>query len=282
MDGLFLLGAGLAMGLLGGMMGIGGSVILIPVLFFAFGLGAGENQHLYQAAAMICNFFVALSAVLVHHKARLMVPWVLKRLVPAALIGIVAGVAWSNSAMFTGNRSYLLSRVFGGFLVYVALYNGYRLIREIYHQTEMFEPPEPAFHRGLLSMLIGMITGLAAGLMGIGAGTVVIPLQQLMLKMPLRRAIGNSAATIVSVSWIGALFKNATLGQHHIVFTALGSGPVYLLGVKIAALVAPTAILGGFVGGRLMHKLPIHWVRAVFITVVVVAAIRLLSVGPST
>ena len=265
------------MGLLGGLLGIGGSVVMIPALVFAF----GENQHLYQAAAMICNFFVALSSVFVHHKAQVMVPWVLKRLIPAAVIGIIAGVAWSNSAMFAGSRSYLLARIFGAFLVYVAVYNSYRFYLELRHGHTEIPKHEAVPHRGLYSILIGATTGLAAGLMGIGAGTVAVPLQQVILKMPLRRAISNSAATIVSIAWIGAIYKNATLGRHDIVFTALKSSSVYLLSLRIAALVIPGAILGGFWGGHLMHKLPVHWVRAVFIVVVVVASIRLLSVGPS-
>lgn len=276
MDILFLLGAGLAMGVLGGMLGIGGSVVLIPALVFVF----GENQHLYQAAAMICNFFVALASVYVHRKEQIMVPWVLKRLIPAAVVGIIVGVAWSNASLFAGSRSYLLARIFGGFLVYVAFYNIYRLILELRHGHTEVPKPEAFPHRGLYSILIGATTGLAAGLMGIGAGTVAVPLQQLILKIPLRRAISNSAATIVSIAWIGAIYKNVTLGRHDIVFDALGGGSAYDLSLKIAALAIPTAILGGFLGGRLMHKLPVHWVRAVFIVVVVVASVRLLSVSP--
>ena len=265
------------MGLLGGMLGIGGSVVMIPAMVFAF----GENQHLYQASAMICNFFVSLSAMFVHRKAQVMVPWVLKRLIPAAIVGIIIGVAWSNSSMFAGSRSYLLARIFGVFLVYVAIYNGYRFYLELRHGHTEIPKREAVPHRGLYSILIGATTGLAAGLMGIGAGTVAVPLQQLILKMPLRRAISNSAATIVSIAWIGAIYKNATLGHHDIVFTALEASSVYLLSLKIAVLVLPGAILGGFWGGHLMHKLPVHWVRAVFIIVVVVASIRLLSVGPA-
>ena len=46
---------GLSMGVVGGTLGIGGAVFMIPAMTFVF----GENQHLYQAAAMICIFFVS-------------------------------------------------------------------------------------------------------------------------------------------------------------------------------------------------------------------------------
>ena len=116
---VILISIGFAMGLFGGMLGVGGSVIMIPALTFAF----GENQHLYQAAAMICNFFVAFSSLFAHHRAQALVPSVLKCLIPAAVITVIAGVALSNSPLFAREKSYLLARLFGAFLFYVAAYN---------------------------------------------------------------------------------------------------------------------------------------------------------------
>ena len=49
---------GLVGGCLGGMLGLGGSVFIIPALSLAL----GPNQHLYQAAALTANIFVAVAA----------------------------------------------------------------------------------------------------------------------------------------------------------------------------------------------------------------------------
>ena len=54
---------GLAGGILGGMLGIGGSIIVIPLLSIV----NGPNQQLYQATAMIMNVAVGASATLNHH-----------------------------------------------------------------------------------------------------------------------------------------------------------------------------------------------------------------------
>ena len=124
---------------------------------------------------------------------------------------------------------------------------------------------------GPLSLLIGVVTGIGAGLLGIGAGTISTPLQQIFLKMPLKRAMSNSAATITSIALIGACYKNLTLAKH---------GFEVSESLKIAAVIIPTAIVGGFLGGNLMHKLPKNLVRAVFVLVVLLAAIRLLTVTP--
>jgi uncharacterized membrane protein YfcA len=115
------------------------------------------------------------------------------------------------------------------------------------------------------------VTGLAAGLLGIGAGTVSTPLQQVTLKLPIRNAMSNSAVTIVCIAWLGAIYKNATLSQHGVEISQ---------SLKMAAMVIPGAILGGYIGGHLMHALPKNIVRGVFIGVCILASIKLLTVTP--
>lgn len=261
-----ILGAiGIVMGLFGGLLGIGGSVVMIPALVFAF----GENQHLYQAAAMICNFFVGASAVVVHKKAEVLMPEVIKYLVPSAILGIVVGVAISNSAIFAGGRSYLLARVFGGFAIFVIVYNCFKF-RSGRGGADGFDISGIRRSAGL-TILCGLLTGMPAGLLGIGGGVICVPAQQLLLKMPLKRAISNSAATIASAAILGAIYKNATLGQHDISVAE---------SLRIAAVVIPGAIVGAFVGGRSMHKLPANVVRIVFILLNVAACCKLLTVAP--
>jgi len=269
MDLFILILVGLGMGVMGGLLGIGGSLVMIPALTLIY----GENQHLYQAAAMICNFFVSASALIAHRKAEAIVRPVLVKLVPAAMIAILCGVALSNLALFEGHNSYLLARAFGLFLVYVVVYNSYRLYLSVHPKIEVVPKPMPEKRiAAFFSMFCGGVTGLAAGLLGIGAGTVATPLQQLTLKLPMRNAMSNSAVTIVSIAWLGAIYKNWTLQQHGIHF---------IESLKIAICIIPGAIIGGAVGGHLMHALPKNIVRAVFIGVCILAAIKLLTVSPS-
>ena len=267
MDFIALAIIGLCMGLLGGMLGIGGSVFMIPAMTLVF----DENQHLYQAAAMICNFFVSASSMIAHRKADAFTKNVLVWLVPSATIGILVGVMLSNCSFFEGDKSYLLARTFGIFLVYVIIYNSYRLYLNLHPKIEVVQKPMPKKpFASFFSGFCGAITGLAAGLLGIGAGTVATPLQQVTLKMPMRNAMSNSAVTIVCISWLGAIYKNWTLPQHGLHFTD---------SFKIAICLIPGAIIGGFIGGHLMHRLPKNIVRAVFILVCIFAAIKLLTVA---
>src|SRR2546421_36480 len=75
---------GLVAGASGGLLGIGGSTVMIPGLVLVFGATPGDRQHLYQAAAMIVNFFVVAPAVLRHHQARAKI---------VGLVGLPAGLA---------------------------------------------------------------------------------------------------------------------------------------------------------------------------------------------
>jgi uncharacterized membrane protein YfcA len=276
MDYIILSSIGLVMGFFGGLLGIGGSAIMIPAMVLVYN-GPG-NQHLFQASAMICNFCVGASSTLAHRKAQSLYMPVLKHLVPMAMIGIVAGVAWSNSAMFSDKNSYILSRVFGAFLVYVAIDNTLRLIKSI-RKTASIDPAQHDINENpWLIRGIGLVTGLFAGLLGIGAGTMVTPFQQLFLKVPLRRAMSNSAVTIMCIAWLGAIYKNGTLSMHHVSFALFPNDSPLWISIKIAAIMAPPAILGGFLGGHMMHKLPKNVVRSVFIVIVVLAALRLLTV----
>ena len=269
MDPAILIGIGLVMGLFGGMLGIGGSLVMIPALVYFY----GENQHLYQSSAMICNFFVAVASLLAHRKAEAIVPAVLWQMIPAAIFGILAGVAFSNVAFFAGRNSYLLARLFGAFLAYVAAYN----------TVKMFRPPLPSLNGSdptlyqtpllrSISAAIGALTGLAAGLLGIGAGSVATPMQQFFLRMPLKRAMSNSASVIVGISWLGAIYKTTTLPGHGILVEDA---------LKLAAWVVPTALLGGFIGGHLMHYLPKQLIRGFFIVVCIFGAWKLLTVPPA-
>ena len=267
MEYLILAVIGIVMGLFGGLLGIGGSVVMIPALVFAF----GENQHLYQASAMICNFFVGVSAVVAHKKADVLMAGVIKWLVPAAAFGIIIGVAISNSSAFARGNSYLLARLFGLFTIYVVVYNCL-MFRKGRGGADGLDISEVKHSAGL-TILCGLMTGTLAGLLGIGGGVICVPAQQFFLKMPLKRAISNSAATIASIALIGALYKNATLSQHSIEVAE---------SLKIAMVVIPGAIVGAFLGGRWMHKLPANVVRVVFILLAAVATYKLLTVAPAT
>jgi uncharacterized membrane protein YfcA len=251
---------GFAAGLLGGLLGIGGSVIIIPGMVLYLGLTgeySGNTQHLIQAAAMTCNVCVAVPAAWAHYRAGAVMPRVVLALIPTALVANVAGVALSNSSAFARQNGVYLAMLLSAFLLYEAGYNAWKL----WAQPPAAAPGTPSTedHPLKLSLAriaaVGLPTGLVAGLLGVGGGILSVPLQQLVLKMPLRNSIANSAAAIIWVALFGAILKNATLAQH---------GVAVADSLCLAAMLIPTAVLGGYLGARLTHRLPRRVLRLVF------------------
>lgn len=263
---ILLLLVGLAAGALGGLLGVGGSIVMIPCLTEL----RGEHQHLYQAAAMIVTFFVALPALRQHLRAGAVTPGVLKSLVPAAGVGAVAGVACSEVSAFRGDGSVLLGGVFGLFLFCVAAREFHGLLQR---PTEP-ESPSEAGARGArvakAAWLVGFPTGVVSGLLGVGGGVVAVPLQQRFLRLPLRTAIGNSTALIAAISLVGAAAKHVGLALHHPEY-------VWYEPSRLALLLIPTAVVGATAGAKLTHVLPLRVVRAAFIVFVLAAAVRMCS-----
>lgn len=276
-EAMWIASAGLAAGLLGGLLGVGGSVILIPALTALL----GPEQHLYQAAAMAANVAVALPAAHRHHAAGVARRDVLRWMLPAAGVAVLAGVAASN--VFEGDTAERwLKRLFAIMLVYVIAVNVRKLVtseeREAGSEADTCEGEERAKdatpHASVpasRSSLLGVIMGFVAGLLGIGGGAIAVPLQQVALRLPLRSCIANSSIIIVFSAAIGATFKIATLGRHGLVFTDA---------LLLAALLAPTALLGGRLGASLTHRLPLKWVRIAFIGLMIAAAWEMAAPPP--
>ncbi|MGQ9652174.1 MAG: sulfite exporter TauE/SafE family protein [Phycisphaerae bacterium] len=258
---------GFLSGILGGLLGIGGSIIMIPAMTIVF----GHDQHLYQGAAMIMNFFVALPAAIQHFRVKAVLRPVIQVTIPTAVVGVLAGVWISKGWWFAGTNEVYLSRLFGVFLLYAAGYNIYRLMSS-YRLPEIDEAAAKTIPKWKSAVSVGLPMGLIGGLLGVGGGIVAVPLQQVMLRMPLRRAIANSAVTIVPLSIIGAAYKNVANAH---------AGVDVRASIFLALCVIPTAMLGGFFGGRLAHTTPRPFLRFLVILLMCYAGIRMISRRPA-
>ena len=253
---------GLAAGAFGGMLGIGGSIIMIPVMTLLL----HKDHHLTQAVAMIVNLFVSLPAMMQHHRAGA-VRWPLVwRMLPAGLVFIIVGVNSSN--LIPGE---VLEKIFGAFLLYVVFDNVRRLL------TKKPEPEQHEQRAGwLMGTLVGGATGFVAGLLGVGGGIIAVPLLQRACKLPLRQCIATTAAFMCFTATVGALRKNLTL-QELTDSAGVSLGLGWHQSLAIAAFLAPTAVLGGLFGGKLTHALPLNWVRVAFIMLMLWASLDMLG-----
>ncbi|MHC4809427.1 MAG: sulfite exporter TauE/SafE family protein [Planctomycetota bacterium] len=260
---LALVLTGLGAGMLGGLLGIGGSIIMIPVLT----LGFSHDQHLSQAAAMIVNVVVAVSSYSQHRRAGAIPVGTVPRLVPAAILAIILGVVASNHFDGTG-----LQRIFGVFLVLVVAMNIQRLV----HRSRRGSASAAAIDedatgppRVIPAVIVAGIVGGSAGLLGIGGGIIAVPLCQRVLGMPIRASIAASATLMCLTAPVGAVLKNLSLPPGQSATDA----------VLIAGVLAPTAIVGSLLGARLTHVLPTLWLRAALVFLLSWAAVKFLGLA---
>lgn len=268
MEYILLVIAGLLAGVLGGLLGIGGSVVMIPamVMIFASQDAGTDKIQQYQAAAMVVNFPLIIPAVVRHAKARAVLWDVWKWLGPAALMGIIIGVWVSQVAAFRGDNQKYMKILFGAFLLYVAYRNIRKLLDKSADRTPLVEKStEPWWKK----TAVGLPMGFSAGLLGIGGGALAVPALQLIIHLPLRNAIATSAATIMTTAWLGAIVKNLAV-------QANGDGTI-IESLRLAVCLGPPAMIGSYFGGHLTHKLPLKIVRVAFIGLMILAAVKMLA-----
>lgn len=262
-DIFILLALGLGSGILGGLLGIGGSIIMIPALTILL----GPNQHLYQAAAMMVNVVVAAAATLRHHRANA-VRWdVVWRMLPIAIILIIVGVAASDAM-----DGRVLQRIFACFLLYVIVVNVLKLRAKAGGSSG---------ERGRITWprtgLVATIMGFAAGLLGIGGGVLTVPLLQRVCHLPLRQCIATSSGVMCLTSIVGAIRKNMTMTEHVDMQSAEAAALTLTQSLTIAGCLAPTALLGALLGATLTHALPLKAIRLLFILLLAAATFRMLD-----
>ena len=258
-DIVILVIVGAAAGSFGGLLGVGGSVIMIPAMALLLGARVWFDQHVAQAAAMCVNVAVAIPAALRHSKAGALRTDLMKWMLPAALVSIVAGVLLSNTL-----PAQTLARVFALFLVYVVVDGLIKFVRN---------RPDPAESRSTVTPVRGSAVGVAmggfAGLLGIGGGAIAVPTALVVCRLPLRQAIAASAATMAMTAGVGAVLKLATLHEVE---------RDWMHALIVALVLAPSALLAGRFGAGLTHALPLRLIRAIFILVMALAALEMAGV----
>jgi uncharacterized protein len=249
---------GFSAGLLGGMAGIGGSMIILPglALVFRFQTPDFAEQHLYMAAALATNVLVALPATSRHVKAKAVRPELVRAILPAMLIAMIVGVLISNYI-----HGQVLKRALAAFIAAYALLNLYRLVRPRPLSERLVEHTSPP-----VMASIGGAAGLFGGLLGLGGGVVMVPLLQVFSRIRLREAIAVSSAAMIATALVGATIKFATLHTH-------GLSPAHAALFVLA--MAPTAVLGATIGASMIHRLPLQVVRALVSILLLIAAARM-------
>ncbi len=248
---------GVVAGLIAGLLGVGGGVIIVPGLLLVFELVGIERWAMQLALgtslASIC--FTSLSSVRAHHR-RGAVDWrIFSQLVPGVLAGSFGGA-------FVAARlpTLWLKLLFGAYLVVIGL----RMLRQD-------DAPETAGPRRSRYGVAGLGIGVLSALVGIGGGSLTIPLM-LSRGESMRRAVGTSAAVGFPIALAGAS-GYVVNGRHVTGLPEHSVGFVHL--VALLCLVVPS-VLTAPLGARLAHRLRTRSLRGIFATFLLIVAGKML------
>ena len=264
-DGLLLLGGGALAGFFGSLLGLGGGILIVPLLTLGFGLPLLEAI----GVSLICVIVTSSAAAGVY----------LERRTANLRLGMTLELFTAVGALAGGLIAFLLPEsvlegLFAALLVYVAV----TMARPRAAGADLATGPaaaDPAVAGSFVGRLAGpdytirrfgfgalgsVGAGVASALLGIGGGLIKVPVMHVVMGIPLKVATATS---------------NLMIG-----ITASASAIVYLIrgGIDPYAT-APTAIgvfLGASVGSRIAPRVDARLLRGLFVVILLYTSSQML------
>ena len=241
---LFLFLAGSTVGFFSGLLGIGGGILMFPLLLYVpplLGLDLISVKSI-TGLTMIQGFFASLAAMFFYNKHNL----VNRQLVfTLGLSLFLSSLAGSFISKIVPDKPLLF--IFGA-LAFIA--SVMMLIPRSYSEDDLTED-KVSFHRPT-AIIIGVSIGFLIGMVGQGGAFIIIPILLYVLKIPLRVALGSTLAIGLFSSSAGLVGKVAT-----------GQVPFHMAAALLLGAV-PSARLGGVLGKKTKTQY-LRWLLAVII-----------------
>lgn len=236
---------GLAAGGFGGLVGLGGGVIMIPLMVGWLKM----KQHVAHGTSLVVLVFTGLSGALTY--------------MAKGSVEVFAAVLLAATAIFTARfganyagalPEWKLKRYFGVLMLVVTVL----LMLKSYPAYAVWFPPP--WLKVCILLIIGAVTGFLSGLLGVGGGSIMVPAMVLGAGFTQYTAQGSSLLAMVPIGLVGA-YTHWHLGN---VRTDILPGLI------------PGALLGSFLGAFFAHNLPEPTLRAIFAVVLVWTGVKYL------
>lgn len=237
---------GVVVGVLSGLLGVGGGIVLVPMLhaiLVARGWTPDQAFHSALGTSMACIVFTSLSSIAAHHKNNNIVWSYAGAMVPMAFAGSLLATWVAIQA-----NAFYLSLFFAAFTFYAAV--------------QLCLDRKPVSHKvpgrleiGVVSLLIGMVSALVS----IGGGTLTVPYLT-MRNVSVKQAIGTSSVLgfpIALASTVGYLYAAWQQGSH-------AGESVGLLYLPAIMLITPFSVLFAPLGVSLTRRLPVKVLKRIF------------------
>lgn len=257
--------AGVFVGVMSGLLGVGGGTIMVPIFRLAFGMSPLAST----ATSLFAIIPTSISGVVAHARAKTCVP----------KLGLALGV---GGAVMSPMGVWLASVSPGWLVICVAAivigFSAFKMFKKavkcaptpragraggnVQAASAKAVPDQPVLSRKqyLQGACIGLIAGLASGYVGVGGGFIMVPLMLAVLGIPMSLASGTSLIAIMILA-IPGVIEQGLLGNIE-----------YLAGIAIVV----GSIPGALVGARLVRVVPERQLRFIFGGFLLVAAVMLM------
>ncbi|MWD28182.1 TSUP family transporter [Aquicoccus sp. SCR17] len=253
------LAAGAGGGILAGLLGVGGGIVIVPALYIALGLAGMDPALTMQVAvgtSLATIVFTSLSSGLGHYKRGAIDTGLLKLWAPSILVGVVIGAVLGGIV-----SGLILVMVFAAVAFLVALD---MILRKPSEGVEPRNFSKPVW------AVIGVFAGGVSAMMGIGGGTVCVPVLN-FLGYDIRRAVGTSAAIGFIIGVPGALIYAATgFGQENLPPFSVG-----YVNLAAAVIIIPMTTIFAKVGVKIAHSIPPRALRLAFGCFLMLTSLRM-------
>lgn len=236
---------GLAAGFFGGLVGLGGGVVMIPLMVGVLKM----TQHQAHGTSLVALVFTGLTGAITYGIN--------------GSVDILASVLLASAAIFTARAGarfanalpeWKLKRSFGGFVIVVTLL----LLLKPYLAD--FSLTSTGALKIIILLLTGSFAGFLSGMMGVGGGSIMVPAMVLLTGFTQYTAQGSSLLAMVPAGIVGA-HTHWRLGN---------------VRTNILAGLIPGILLGTYLGGSLAHILSENTLRIIFAIVLVRTGINYL------
>jgi uncharacterized membrane protein YfcA len=251
--------SGVIVGIIAGLLGIGGGVVIVPILVFVFTNQGFPAHHIMQialATSLGSIVFTSVSSFMTHHRHGA-VRWdIVKGITLGILIGTFSGT-WFAAQLSTRT----LKIFFACFLYYVAA-----------TMLSNFKPKPNRQLPGLLGLnSVGVLIGVISSLVGIGGGALSIPFM-MWCNVPVHHAIGTSAAIgfpIALAGTVGYILNGLPIAE----LPTPRLGYLYipaLLGIAFFSFITAPF------GAKLAHQTPVVTLKRIYAVFLIAIATRII------
>ncbi len=265
---------GLLGGFISGFTGLGGGIVFVPSLLFlmqAQGYDPASAMMLATGTSLGAVTLAAFSSVYRHRKMGNVSYRTFFPIVIGVIISSAIGVKIAN--IIGGN---VLRYLFIIFTAWAAVRMFQKVFKNPLQHNENCKTANElaaisAFQKILL-FLLGMTVGIQSAMLGVGGGTLVVPVLVALLGYPARHAVGTSASVAFSASLIGVFFR-ALLGEAPIDAPA---GTIGTMNISLALLMGIPGIFSAQIGAIAHQRLgELRWFYLLFGLLLLFVTIRI-------